>query len=183
MKTSNLEVAQKLAMITNRPLEDFYEELGVSDSNRLDFYKRDIINRVTTENKTETISDIDQNEYSEELNDRHFIEYKQGDAGTNDSNINSTEDDSTRTSLENSLLLQEKTSSSNSLAEQYNGKLSERGFVIDNKIQMTRKEYNSITKNLTYEELFKHPLMYVLFRAEGQSTPSFPEWTSSFERK
>ena len=49
--------------------------------------------------------------------------------------------------------------------------------------QMTKKEYNKYTKNLTLEEYYKHPLMYKIFRAEGQLDPNFMTFTDRFSKE
>lgn len=49
--------------------------------------------------------------------------------------------------------------------------------------QMTRKEYNKFTKNLTYEANFKHPLHYKMFRAEGQTEAFYPRWCDRFPKE
>lgn len=170
MKTSNLEVAQKLATITNRPLEDFYEPCNEGSIR---------ISGSESEEDREIISDINEIEDNQEEVDEDNGISKSDCSIENIQNIASTKNsERSRSTLDFSNL-----PSVEEIAKYYNGKISERGFIIDNKIQMTKKEYNAVTKNLSYENLFKHPLMYVMFRAEGQVTPSFPEWTSSFERE
>lgn len=175
MKTSNLEVAQKLATITNRPLEDFYEQLSNENSTGISINERQELDQ-DNEDKTENVSDVSENTDSEELD--ADIRVNESDCSIeNIQNIASTKNsERSRSTLDFSNL-----PSVEEIAKYYNGKVSERGFIIDNKIQMTKKEYNAITKNLSYEDLFKHPLMYVMFRAEGQVTPSYPEWASSFK--
>jgi len=39
--------------------------------------------------------------------------------------------------------------------------------------QMTRKEYLKIVRNMTKTEFYNHPLIYKIFRAEGQVEASF----------
>lgn len=46
--------------------------------------------------------------------------------------------------------------------------------------QMTKKEYNKYTKGLTIEEYYGHPLMYKMYRAEGQLDPSFMTFPERF---
>ncbi len=48
--------------------------------------------------------------------------------------------------------------------------------------QMTRKEYLKYTRNMTEEEYFKHPLMYKIFRAEGQLDPNFLSFSNRFKK-
>lgn len=48
--------------------------------------------------------------------------------------------------------------------------------------QMTRKEYLKYTKKMTTEEYFKHPLMYKIYRAEGQTDVSFTIFSDMFKK-
>jgi hypothetical protein len=56
------------------------------------------------------------------------------------------------------------------------------GSVILNGRQMTREEYLKYTKGKTYDEIMGHPLMYKMFRAEGQLDPSFMSWPNKFPK-
>lgn len=59
--------------------------------------------------------------------------------------------------------------------------------IVKNKIhdgrQMTKKEYNKYIKGLNIESYFEHPLMYKMFRAEGQLEHSFIAFTNKLNRK
>lgn len=175
MKTSDLEVAKKLAMITNKPLEDFYE-----------CNKENIDGVVENERENDSIKTSSENEVLSNTIEIKASEIEDETDGIDESDCNEQNVSDSKETKDNeersrrNLVLND-LQSLEELAKYYNGKISERGFILDNKIQMTKKEYNTITKNLSYPELFKHPLLYVLFRAEGQVTPSFIEWTSSFE--
>lgn len=48
--------------------------------------------------------------------------------------------------------------------------------------QMTIKEYYKYTKNMTSDEFFTHPLMYKIFRAEGQTNPNFIDFSNRFKK-
>ena len=47
--------------------------------------------------------------------------------------------------------------------------------------QMTKKEYNKYTKGMTIEEYYGHPLMYKMYRSEGQIDPSFMTFPERFK--
>lgn len=49
--------------------------------------------------------------------------------------------------------------------------------------QMTKKEYNKYTKNMTIDEYYAHPLMFKIFRAEGQLDPSFMTFPNKFPKE
>lgn len=49
--------------------------------------------------------------------------------------------------------------------------------------QMTRKEYLSFKKGLTYENICEHPLLFKMFRSEGQNEAFFNRWLSQFPRE
>ena len=66
------------------------------------------------------------------------------------------------------------------LAKQYDGKIYN-NCILENKIQMSRKDYLSISKKLTHKQLLEHPLLYVMFRSEGQGDANFFEWTARFK--
>jgi hypothetical protein len=55
------------------------------------------------------------------------------------------------------------------------------GYILNNR-EMTRKEYLQYTRGLKHEEVLSHPLMYVMFRAEGQGEANFFEWLAKFKR-
>lgn len=48
--------------------------------------------------------------------------------------------------------------------------------------QMTRKEYLNYSKGLKQSELLEHPLLYVMFRSEGQAQVNFFEWLDRFKK-
>ena len=50
--------------------------------------------------------------------------------------------------------------------------------------QMTRKEYLAEKRKFkSSDEFWVSPLIYKMFRAEGQVTPSFVEWTTNMEKE
>jgi hypothetical protein len=67
------------------------------------------------------------------------------------------------------------------MVSRYGGKIYNDRLVDANTI--SRKEYLSITKNLTRDQVMSHPLVHVLFRSEGQSSSNFFEWVNSFKEK
>lgn len=48
--------------------------------------------------------------------------------------------------------------------------------------QMTRKEYLHYTKALNQSEVLEHPLLYIMFRSEGQAQVNFFEWLDRFKK-
>lgn len=62
-------------------------------------------------------------------------------------------------------------------------RLSPNGSKIMGGRQMTRKEYNKFTKNLTYEANFEHPLHFKMFRAEGQTEAFYTRWCDRFPKE
>jgi hypothetical protein len=51
-----------------------------------------------------------------------------------------------------------------------------------NNRQMTHEEYVSHSRGLKQEEMLSHPLMYAMFRADGQKEFNFFEWMSRFKK-
>lgn len=60
--------------------------------------------------------------------------------------------------------------------------ISKSGKYITRGRQMSRKEYLQFKRNLSYEQLFEHPLMFKMFRAEGQNEVFYPRWVDTFPR-
>jgi hypothetical protein len=48
--------------------------------------------------------------------------------------------------------------------------------------QMTRKEYLNYSKGLSQKDVLEHPLLYCMFRSEGQGEGNFFEWLSRFKK-
>jgi hypothetical protein len=49
---------------------------------------------------------------------------------------------------------------------------------------MTRKEYLKYKKSFkTVEEFWNSPLLYLMFRSEGQMNSMFIDWTTSIEKE
>ena len=46
--------------------------------------------------------------------------------------------------------------------------------------QMTRKEYKKYTRNFTQDDLYDHPLHYKFFRAEEQNEAFYHRWINRF---
>jgi hypothetical protein len=61
-------------------------------------------------------------------------------------------------------------------------KLSKDNTCIMDGRQMTRKEYLKLIKGLDRNSIFKHPLMYKMFRSEGQIEAAFPAWIEKFPK-
>lgn len=68
------------------------------------------------------------------------------------------------------------------LAMKWGAEISQNGFLIENKIGMTRKDYLKHIKSLTQESLLSDPLLYVLFRAEEQGDANFFQWIERFPK-
>ena len=130
-KTNNLEVAKRLAAITGRDLEEFYN--GTLD-------KGDGKNSSNTQ-VIQHVSEVRNSKETSELDGqiKHYL-------------------------------------------QQYGGE------VVKGKIhkarQMTRQEYLKAKKQIkTIEDFWNSPLLYLMFRSEGQNTVSFVEWTTKMEKE
>jgi hypothetical protein len=145
MKIKDLQTAMKLAKITNRPLEDFYDG-PIEDQN--------------TQQETEEVMATGAEE-SESVSEMGII--------IDIPKVRNTEAKSARdTSRDAELILR------------YGGKMSDNGKLICETKQMTKKEYLTETKGLNDKDILAHPLLYVMFRSEGQTEGHFVQWLSKF---
>lgn len=150
MKTTNLEVAKKLAKILNKPLEDFYEQPEDQDS------EQEIEEEVEAEQEdssNEVVDDVQEIQDSEERPVRTI-------PGT---------------------VSRRDTSKDADYIKLYGGSMSDNGKLIGNHRQMTRKEYIAATKNLTDKGILDSPLLFLMFRAEGQVEGHFVQWLEGFK--
>lgn len=152
MKISNLETAMKLAKITGRPLEDFYEAPQVcieEIDNKQEI--EESMERETTQCEEQITVDISEIECDQEIEStvcRVSIQLPEGELATT--------------------------------TQKYRGEISKGGKIINNKIDMSRKEYLLLTKNMTQKDILNSPLLYLFFRAEGQVEGHFYNWLESF---
>jgi len=161
MKISNLETAMKLAKITGRPLEEFYN--GVRETVE-DKQEEEVLLEEQTircsDGPEEDISEIE--DYNEEAIDTDDIE----DIDTpiiEDINSATREDDV--------------------YTVKYGGNYSPNGKLVNHTKEMTNIEYKSITKKMTQKQLYDSPLLFVLFRAEGQTDAFFTSWVDRFPKE
>lgn len=161
MKISNLETAMKLAKITSRPLEEFYngvrETIEDKQEEEVPLEEQEI---QCSDGFEEDVSEIqDLNEEAIDVNDdednnRHIVEEV-------DSTIR--EDDV--------------------YTVKYGGNYSPHGKLINHTKEMTNAEYKSLTKKMTQSELLKSPLLFVFFRAEEQNEGHFWHWLEKFPKE
>ena len=160
MKISNLETAMRLAKITGRPLEEFYngvrETIEDKQEEEVPLEEQEIQCSDGSEEDTGEIQDINEEtvDTDDEDNDRSIIEEV-------DSTIR--EDDV--------------------FTVKYGGKYSPNGKLINHTKEMTNTEYKSITRKMTQQQLYDSPLLFVLFRAEGQVDASFSSWIDRFPKE
>ena len=134
---NRLDIAEKLALITGKPVTEFFNEsrCAMEDENK-------------DEIKSEPVQRISEVE------------------GDRSKPISTNEETSPTTSL---------------LEYQ---KMFEGSRIVNKKIlggkQMTKKEYRKIIKGMSRSEMYKHPLMHKMFRAEGQNEAQFPTWCKRF---
>lgn len=148
MKTDNLEVAKRLAQITGKPLEEFYD---MPDDEREEETVED--EAVIVEEETPVHAGEDGCEEEEE----------------SESEI-CGDDIPTWSDLDLKIL-----------AKKYDAR------IVNNRImngrQMTKKEFNEVVKEIiSVDHFWKHPLLYKMFRSEGQLNPAFPEWGTKMEK-
>lgn len=160
------EVANRLAMITGRSVSEFFN--GEINDNadthgRRDNETHDVLDASETGTDTDHVDDDEISGDNVQPETQHVISLDNVD-----------EDKEHEPSAEELKILED-------LAKQYDGVVVNKR-VMDNKITMTRADYLKISKNLTQTELCNHPLMYIMFRSEGQGTASFIEWTARFEK-
>lgn len=151
MKIKDLETAKKLAKITNRPLEEFYDG-PVEDQHA----EQEIEEQVETESEeSEIFSDVEIIEDVPEIR-----------------NTRQTRVEAAKPPRDNS--------KDSEYILRYGGKMSDNGKLICETKQMTKKEYLAETKGLDEQDILAHPLLYLMFRSEGQTEGHFVQWLSGF---
>lgn len=65
-------------------------------------------------------------------------------------------------------------------ADKYGGEIKDSGYIIGGR-QITSREYSSIVRGMTQNELLYHPMLYKLFRAENQKESNFIQWINKFK--
>ena len=161
MKISNLETAMKLAKITGRPLEEFYD--GILE---------------TIEDKQEEEIPLEEQEIqcSDGL-EEDISEIQNLNEETID--VDDDEDKSRPIPEEISQGIRE----DDVYSVKYGGNYSPHGKLINHTKEMTNVEYKSITRKMTQKQLYDSPLLFVLFRAEGQIDASFSSWIDRFPKE
>jgi hypothetical protein len=178
MSKAQLEAAQRLAAITGRPLSDFFKmpsEVHVQKVERLDICScgrpwneygvcdgHDEENQQEKEERLEAQKSILPSQTAQDIREVGSSGSKQtdevlGEQQTTDENITK-------------------------YAKEYGGRIF-KGRIHGGR-DMSRVEYNKIKKEIkTVEEFWKHPLLYKMFRAEGQVDANFVTWTTSIEKQ
>jgi hypothetical protein len=64
----------------------------------------------------------------------------------------------------------------------WGGVLSGRGVIIENSVQMSKKDYQKHIKGKTQDDILSDPLLYILFRSEEQSESNFFQWLDKFPK-
>lgn len=159
MKISNLETAMKLAKITGRPLEDFYNG---TDEGIKEVQGQNVENKTTEIRCSEkTESDIPEIQDDE-------VESIRGTSIRDGRNAKEDDGASRKTDV---------------YTIKYGGRYSGNGKLIEHTQDMKKVEYNQITKKMTQKEVLNHPLLYVLFRAEEQKEGHFWSWLEQFSKE
>lgn len=168
MKISNLETAMKLAKITGRPLEEFYngvrETVEDKQEEEVPLEEQEIQCSDGLEEDIGEIEDID--EETIDVDDEETI-----DVDDEDDNRPVIEKDDTTIREDDVYTVK------------YGGKYSTNGVIINHTKDMTNAEYKSLTKKMTQNELLKSPLLFVFFRAEEQNEGHFWHWLEKFPKE
>ena len=149
MKIKDLQTAMRLATITKRPLEDFYD--GPTESQNIEQTEEEHVEANEEVSSEEIESDV------QEVQDVAPVRLREVHA-----NVPVALTDEARKLIEN-----------------YGGRMSENGKLICGR-DITRKEYLALIKDMTQQDVLNSPLLYVLFRAEGQTEGHFVQWLSGF---
>ena len=151
-KISNYEVALRLSKITNRPLEDFYEAPTQQ------------VEAIDDQQEEEAEVDVEQGDDSDSI-DEDVQEVKDGTP--------------VRLRVVHERVPRGTTEEDGKLIELYGGRMSDNGKLICGR-DITRKEYLALIKDMTQQDVLNSPLLYTLFRAEGQTEGHFVQWLSGF---
>lgn len=160
MKISNLETAMKLAKITGRPLEEFYD--GV-----LETIEDKQAEEILLEEQELQCSDGSE----EDIDEIQDLDEEAIDADDEDDNRPVIEGVNTAVREDDVYTVK------------YGGKYSTNGVIINHTKDMTNAEYKSLTKKMTQNELLKSPLLFVFFRAEEQNEGHFWHWLEKFPKE
>jgi hypothetical protein len=68
------------------------------------------------------------------------------------------------------------------LAMKWGADIGVSGKLINNHIEMSRKDYLKQTKTLTRDQVLADPLLYIMFRSEEQGEPNFFSWLERFPK-
>jgi hypothetical protein len=148
-KIKDLQTAMKLAKITNRPLEEFYDGPLEDESKEQDI--EETVEAEQDESDDELIEDI-----------QPIRTYQKA------------------TPVEK--LLRD-TSRDSEFISKYGGKMSDNGKLICETRQMSKKEYLIETKGMDERDILSSPLLYLMFRSEGQAEGHFVQWLSRFSKE
>lgn len=172
MSKAQLEAAQNLAAITGRPLSDFY---------KLSSLPMQVVNMGTCKCGESWDSDgvchneIHKTEQKKQEQEEPVEDEEQPVLEGSVSHVEEVRDSGRTPIIQTSL----RKPVPPELLQRFNGK-DVNGKLLHNKIQMTRKEYLAEKRKFkTEDEFYKSPLIYLMFRAEGQTEASFPNWTTS----
>lgn len=69
------------------------------------------------------------------------------------------------------------------LAMKWGGTIGSTGKIINNKIEMSRKDFLKYSKDMTQEQALNDPLLHVMFRSEEQSQASFWDFLDRFPKE
>ena len=161
---SSYETALKLASITGRPLTDFYkQDITGKCSCGSTWNEYGVCNGTHEENKQAEKIQVEKRESLVKAQDA----------------VHLRENGNKEKESKNKIQRQDVSAE---LLAQYGGE------VVNGKIlrarQMTRKEYLETKRKFkSVDEFWKSPLLYVMFRSEGQQEASFVHWTSAIEKE
>lgn len=69
------------------------------------------------------------------------------------------------------------------LAMKWGGTIGATGKIINNKVEMSRKDFLKYSKDMTQEQALNDPLLHVMFRSEEQSQASFWDFLDRFPKE
>lgn len=69
------------------------------------------------------------------------------------------------------------------LAMKWNGTIGLTGKIVNNRVNMSKKDFYKHSKNLTQKKLLADPLLYVMFRSDEQSEGSFWDFLGKFPKE
>lgn len=171
-KTNNLDVAKQLSTITGRPLEDFYipTDNGIGGSGES---SQQALASSTgeTDDKSEYEDECDQQAEEEQVesSEEEFSDETEDNVQETGSDI-----EQTKYNLSDDEAAE--------LLAKYSGELVN-GKILRGR-QMTRKEFLAERKKFkTLDDFWNSPLMYLMFRSEGQTDASFINFINNIEKE